>query len=115
MLTGEKAKSTRHPSPITRHALAALLGAALFASTAHAAQPSYPDKPIRLIIGSAPGSGPDIISRILSERLYKSWNQRVVVDARPGVAGILSAELALRSVPDGYTWMILTSQLMVAT
>ncbi len=115
MLAGEKTKSTRYPSPVTRHAIAALLCAALFVPAAQAAQPSYPDKPIRLIIGSAPGSGPDIISRILSERLYKSWNQRVVVDARPGVAGILSAELALRSVPDGYTWMMLTSQLMVAT
>jgi|SRR5882672_839925 len=108
MLAGEKTKSTRH-------VFAAFLCAALWVPTAQAAQPSYPEKPIRLIIGSAPGSGPDIISRILSERLYKSWNQRVVVDARPGVAGILSAELALRSVPDGYTWMMLTSQLMVAT
>ena len=83
--------------------------------TAHAAQPAYPDKPIRLIIGSAPGSGPDIISRVLAERLYKAWGQRIVVDSRPGVAGILSAELALRANPDGYTWMILTSQLLVAT
>ena len=82
---------------------------------AHAAQPAYPDKPIRLIIGSAPGSGPDIISRVVGERLYKAWGQRVVVDSRPGVAGILSAELALRADPDGYTWMMLTSQLFVAT
>ena len=82
---------------------------------AHSAQSVYPDKPIRLIIGSAPGSGPDIISRVLAERLYKSWGQRVVVDSRPGVAGVISAELALRAVPDGYTWMMLTSQLFVAT
>jgi len=82
---------------------------------AQAAQPAFPDKPIRLVIGSAPGSGPDIISRVLAERLYKAWGQRIVVDARPGVAGILSAELVLRANPDGYTWMILTSQLLVAT
>jgi len=81
----------------------------------HAAQPPYPDKPIRLIIGSAPGSGPDIISRALSERLYKSWNQRVVVDSRPGAAGVISADLTLQAAPDGYTWMMLTSQLLVAT
>ena len=85
------------------------------AVAAHAAQPGYPDKPIRLIIGSAPGSGPDIISRAMSERLYKSWNQRVVVDARPGAAGVISADLTLRAAPDGYTWMMLTSQLLVAT
>ena len=81
----------------------------------YAAQSTYPDKPIRLIIGSAPGSGPDIISRTLGDRLFKDWGQRIVVDSRPGVAGIISAELALRAVPDGYTWMMLTSQLFVAT
>jgi tripartite-type tricarboxylate transporter receptor subunit TctC len=94
-----------------------LIAAALALATpgANAAESTFPERPIRLIIGSAAGSGPDIISRVLSERLYKSWNQRVVVDARPGVAGILSAELVLRSAADGYTWMMLTSQLMVAT
>src|SRR3982751_1557977 len=84
-------------------------------SGAHGAQATFPDKPIRLVIGSAPGSGPDIISRALADRLYGAWNQRVVVDSRPGVAGILSADLVLRAVPDGYTWMMLTSQLLVAT
>ena len=91
------------------------LAAASIATGAQGADSTYPDRPIRLVIGSAAGSGPDIISRVLAERLYKSWGQRVVVDARPGVAGILSAELVLRSAADGYTWMMLTSQLMVAT
>jgi tripartite-type tricarboxylate transporter receptor subunit TctC len=80
-----------------------------------AAQADFPQRPIRLIIGSAAGSGPDIISRVLADRLYKSWGQRIVVDARPGAAGVISAELALRANPDGYTWMMLTSQLLVAT
>ena len=79
------------------------------------AQSGYPDKPIRLIIGSAPGSGPDIIARVLAERLWKSWGQRIVVDSRPGAAGTISAEIAMRSAPDGYTWMILTSQLLIAS
>jgi tripartite-type tricarboxylate transporter receptor subunit TctC len=82
---------------------------------AYAAQPAYPEKPIRLIIGSAPGSGPDIASRLVGDHLYGVWGQRVVVDSRPGVAGIISAELALNANPDGYTWMMLTSQLFVAT
>ena len=67
------------------------------------AQQEFPDKPIRLIIGSAPGSGPDIMARLIGEHLDNVWGQRVVVDARPGVAGILSAEQALRANPDGYT------------
>lgn len=96
--------------------LAAIAAAMLVAApVAHAAQPAFPEKPIRLVLGSAPGSGPDIIARALAERLYGAWGQRVVVDARPGVAGILAADLVLRALPDGYTWMILTSQLLVAT
>jgi tripartite-type tricarboxylate transporter receptor subunit TctC len=94
---------------------AAALPFALGALAVHAAQPGYPDKPIRLVIGSAPGSGPDIISRLMADRLYSAWGQRVIVDSRPGVAGIISAELALRANPDGYTWMMLTSQLFIAT
>jgi len=76
---------------------------------------AFPDKPIRLIIGSASGSGPDIMARLIADHLYGVWGQRVVVDTRPGVAGIISAEHALRANPDGYTWMMLTSQLFVAT
>jgi tripartite-type tricarboxylate transporter receptor subunit TctC len=99
---------------------AKLLGAIMFpvlalAPTLHAAQQSFPDKPIRLIIGSAPGSGPDIMARLIADHLDGVWGQRVVVDARPGVAGVLSAEHALRANPDGYTWMMLTSQLFIAT
>jgi len=100
----------------TAKLLTAITISALAAAPAsHAAQPVFPDKPIRLIIGSAPGSGPDIMARLIADRLFGVWGQRVIVDARPGVAGIISAELALRSERDGYTWMMLTSQLFIAT
>lgn len=89
--------------------------ALLAAPAAQAADGKYPEKPIRLVIGSAPGSGPDIISRMTSDRLYDTWKQRIVVDSRPGAAGAISADLALQAAPDGYTWMMLTSQLFVAS
>ena len=60
---------------------------------AHAAEPVYPDRPIRLIIGTPAGAGPDIVGRVLAERLWKAWGQRVVVDNRPGAVGSISAEL----------------------
>lgn len=82
---------------------------------AHAAQAGFPERPIRLVIGSTPGSGPDIISRVMGERLSRAWGQRIVVDGRPGVAGTISADLVSRAPRDGYTWMMLTSQLLVAT
>lgn len=81
----------------------------------HAAHAAYPDKPIRLVVGSAAGSGPDIVARLMADRLYNVWGQRVVVDPRPGVAGLLSADIVTRSAPDGYTWMVMTSQLFIAT
>jgi tripartite-type tricarboxylate transporter receptor subunit TctC len=100
----------------TRYFTAFAVPALLSFSASHAAQaPSYPERPIRLVIGSAAGSGPDIISRVMGERLARAWGQRIVVDARPGVAGIISAELVSRAPADGYTWMMLTSQLLVAT
>jgi len=99
----------------TARLLAAFAVVLLAASAAPAAEPAFPDKPIRLIIGSAPGSGPDIMARLVADHLYEVWGQRVVVDARPGVAGIISAEQTLRANADGYTWMMLTSQLFVAT
>ena len=97
-----------------RFAIAALVALAAPVLAAQSAS-VYPERPIRLVIGSAPGSGPDIIARVLSERLYKSLQQRIVVDARPGLAGAVSAELVTRAVPDGYTWLMMTSQLFIAT
>ncbi len=79
------------------------------------AQSKYPEKPIRMILGSAAGSGPDIIGRMMADRLYETWKQRIVVDARPGAAGAISADLTLQAAADGYTWMMLTSQLFVAS
>jgi tripartite-type tricarboxylate transporter receptor subunit TctC len=98
-----------------RIASAALALGLVAAGTPGIAQTQFPVKPIRLIIGSAPGSGPDVISRTLSERMTEVWGQRIVVDARPGAAGAISADLTLQTNPDGYTWMMLTSQLFVAS
>jgi tripartite-type tricarboxylate transporter receptor subunit TctC len=100
----------------TANVLVAIAVSALAAApVSNAASPVFPDKPIRLIVGSAAGSGPDIMARLIADHLFEVWGQRVVVDPRPGVAGILSAEQALRANPDGYTWMMLTSQLFIAT
>jgi tripartite-type tricarboxylate transporter receptor subunit TctC len=100
---------------VTACAMLAALAAQAAQTPSTGSGQGFPSKPVRLIIGSAPGSGPDIIARLMADHLYGAWGQRVVVDSRPGVAGIISAELALRANPDGYTWMMLTSQLFVAT
>ncbi len=80
-----------------------------------AAADSYPSKPIRIIVPSAPGSGPDIISRLIGSRLTESWGQQVVTDNRAGAAGAIGAEIASRASPDGYTLLMTTSQTLIGT
>src|SRR3954471_2463642 len=64
---------------------------------------TYPAKPVRLIAASSPGSGVDIVARIVAQKLGEQLNQQVVVDNRAGAGGNLGAELAAKAPPDGYT------------
>lgn len=81
--------------------IAALVGLAPLA--AHAQQSStYPVKPIKIIAGSA-GSPPDLIARVISERLGRVFGQPVVVENRPGAGGTIGLNVVAKSPPDGYT------------
>lgn len=86
--------------PIYFLTLAALLGAN---SVAAQSNPPYPAKPIRMIVPSSPGSGPDIMARAIGQALTESLGQPVVIDDRPGAGGIIGSEAAAKSPPDGYT------------
>ncbi|HYT16407.1 MAG TPA: tripartite tricarboxylate transporter substrate binding protein [Burkholderiales bacterium] len=63
----------------------------------------YPSKPIRLIVPFAAGGGNDNVARLVGKRLAEGLGQQVVIDNRPGAGGVLGAELAAKSAPDGYT------------
>lgn len=68
------------------------------------AQSDYPNKPIRLIVGFAPGGTTDIVARIVAPKLGDALNQqRVVIDNRAGAAQIVASELTAKAAPDGYT------------
>ena len=69
---------------------------------AHAAD-QYPSKPGRLILPFGAGASTDIIGRIFAQRFSEAWGQTLVVDNRPGAAGIIGTELAAKATPDGYT------------
>ncbi len=76
------------------------LASNLIAGNAGAA---YPDRPIRLIISSAAGGSPDVVSRLLAVELVKQMGQQIVIDNRPGAAQTIGTEMVVRANPDGYT------------
>ncbi len=85
-------------------ALGTTLGTTLGASLTRPAwaQSGYPNKPIRLIVPYAPGISPDVIARIICERLGPALGQQVIVDNRAGAGGMIGAEAAAALPPDGY-------------
>lgn len=76
---------------------------ALLIAEQPAAQTRYPEKPIRMIVGAAPGNPSDIIARLLGQRWAETLGQNVVIDNAPGAAGNIAAERLAKSTPDGYT------------
>jgi tripartite-type tricarboxylate transporter receptor subunit TctC len=85
-------------------------GAALpLIGTARAQQPTWPTKPIRLVVGYSPGGGNDLIARIVAAKLQDKLGQPVVVDNKPGAQSIVAAELVAKSPADGYTLLVAPS------
>ena len=76
------------------------------AAPAAKAQSRWPDRPLRFVIGGAAGGDSDIFVRMLEGRLRERLGQPLVIDPRPGAGGMLGAEVAARSAPDGYTYYV---------
>jgi tripartite-type tricarboxylate transporter receptor subunit TctC len=90
-----------------------LASALLLASASACAQSSYPVKPVRIIVPSAPGGGTDITTRALNPRFTEYFGQPFVVENRGGAATVIGTELAARGAPDGYTLLMASSALSV--
>jgi tripartite-type tricarboxylate transporter receptor subunit TctC len=97
------------------------LSKALLASTvivfgsAGSAMAQYPDKPIRLIVPFATGGGTDLQGRLVAEKLRKGLGQTILVENRTGNGGLIGAEAAVKSPPDGYTVLMTTASISVNT
>jgi tripartite-type tricarboxylate transporter receptor subunit TctC len=85
-----------------------MLGGVCVAATsaAPAMASTYPNRPVHLIVPSTPGSGTDILARLLGSYLEAKWNQPVVVYNREGAGGVIGTEFASKAAPDGYTLYI---------
>ena len=70
--------------------------------------PGFPSKPIRWIVGFAPGASNDVIARTVAQRLTEIWGRQIIVDNRPGAGGAIGGELVARANPDGYTVLLAT-------
>lgn len=93
-----------------RQALATLTALALpSTSTAQ----TWPDKPVKWVLSQPPGSGPDNVARILSDRLAKLWGQAIVIENKPGGQNIIGAQAAARAPGDGGTFYFATTAALV--
>jgi len=97
--------------PTRRHALvslAAAAGLALIGRPARAqdAAATYPARPIRILVGFAPGGATDIVARSIAQKLQDAWGQPVTIENKPGAGSNLAAEAVMRAEPDGYTLLL---------
>jgi tripartite-type tricarboxylate transporter receptor subunit TctC len=85
-------------------------GAPAFSVLARSARAqTYPSRPVRWIVGFAPGGGNDLVARLLGQRLSERLGQAFVVENRPGAAGNLAADAVVHARPDGYTLLLVSS------
>nr|MBF0683968.1 tripartite tricarboxylate transporter substrate binding protein [Pseudomonas sp.] len=102
-------RTSARSSPSPKRRLLALGVASILAAVAlpNASQAAaWPDKPVRLVVGFAPGGGTDIMARALAKSLTQSTGQTFLVENKPGASGILSASDVSRAAPDGYTFLV---------
>lgn len=90
---------------MTPRKLLIMLGLSTLAFTS-AAQGDYPNKPIRLVAGFAPGGAADLVARAMSEALGKALGQPIVVENKPGNGSSIAADIVAKAAPDGYTLLI---------
>jgi len=75
---------------------------------------AYPEKIIKIVVGSAPGGGLDILARAVAQELTTRWGKSVIVENRAGASGLIAAEAVANAAPDGYTWLAVTDQIYLS-
>ncbi len=106
--------TSSNPSLRRRVALAAAALLAVISLPAAAQQAQWPSKPVRVVVGFAPGGGTDVIARALAQSLSESVGHTFIVDNKPGASGNLSASEVAKATPDGYTILVAPTSIETA-
>jgi tripartite-type tricarboxylate transporter receptor subunit TctC len=112
----EEDVTTHFSAAVVRTLAAAILGvAALLVSAqdgwAQSSADKYPERPIRIIVPFPPGGSVDVLARLIGQKLTEAWTQTVVIENRAGAATMIGTEAAAKAGPDGYTLLVVVSNL----
>ena len=91
----------------------AALALACSAALVHAQ--SWPDKPVKWFLAASAGSAPDIVARLIADRLTQMWGQQIIIDNRPGAGGIVGTAAGASAEPDGYNMLFAQASAIVSS
>lgn len=98
---------TTHTARMLTPLAAIAIGIFTYATPAtHAAEPAFPNRPLRIVVPFTAGSGTDVIARIVMPQLQERWGKQVVTDNRPSAGGIIACTIVAEAPPDGHTLMV---------
>ncbi len=106
-------RSTLKTGVCTVAALVLTCPAILFAQRTGDA-PSFPSRPIRIVVGFTPGGQPDIYARLIGVKLSESLGQQIVVDNRPGAGGVIGTQIVAEATPDGHTLLSVSASHVIS-
>ena len=95
--------ATSTPRGLTRRALHCGIASLALAATGASWAQAYPNKPIRMVVPFAPGGATDVLARVLGEKMAPGLGQPVIIDNKPGAAGIIGTDAVAKAPADGYT------------
>ncbi|MBL0422980.1 tripartite tricarboxylate transporter substrate binding protein [Ramlibacter sp. AW1] len=98
-----------------KQALATLIALALpWTALAQGTEPNFPTKAITIVVPFPPGGSPDVLARVIGDKLSARWGQPVVVENRPGASGVTGAQHVMRATPDGHTLLMTPNTFVLA-
>jgi tripartite-type tricarboxylate transporter receptor subunit TctC len=100
------------PGMIRTRFLASMIAAMACVTACVAGAADYPTRPIRIVAPYPPGSGTDILARIVAQKMTEDWGQQVIVDNRAGAGGSIGTAIGAKGTPDGYTLTMAVSSAM---